>query len=254
MLRTFSRTEALNLAATILQFNSDSNQPQLAAYSTGLREVPQKIASFQALHIWEFLHTIISGSINLLEQLPELRKAYDYSFIVKNTNQDQTKEGHIAWGLEGSQIQSFCAPPPWNQDTSASWHIRVHQAGSSPKPPCGEFVLEFHHAGIMDWITDQVAELNLQPSSSSWSWEVGLISLWPKNSTRWSHSCFLGHDQFPFWIILSINSDVAQGLTMNNIDTKLSLGKLQEFSLPSRNWTQMPVRFLIRQQSDIAIT
>lgn len=44
-------------------------------------------------------------------------------------------------------------------------HLCIHQPGSSPKPQCPEFFLEFHYTGLMSGITSHMTEPNLQHPS-----------------------------------------------------------------------------------------
>ena len=66
---------------------------------------------------------------NLLEQLTELRKVlyYKYSFIVKDTDQEQLMKRHTGRGLGRSRVLSS-----WKEGTTHFLHIKVFTNQEAP--------------------------------------------------------------------------------------------------------------------------
>lgn len=68
---------------------------------------------------------------SLLERSIELR-CDTYSFVIKDTIQEQPKEGTHRARTERVLNAGFCASSPWNQDMSLSQHIDVFPNQEAP--------------------------------------------------------------------------------------------------------------------------
>lgn len=81
-----------------------------------------------------------------------------HSVIIKATGQDQpNEETHDVRSRRVPNAELPC-PLPWNQDVSPSQHI-----GEFTKLHWSEFLSGCQYIGKINWITDHMIDLSLQP-------------------------------------------------------------------------------------------